>query len=282
MFCGGTPVTREHVWPNWLNSVLPVPAGPYEEITTRRYPSEPGTRRSHKTPSINAVVHVACGACNSGWMSQLEADTKRLTTPMLQHRQHAVLSSKDQLLLAAWVTKTAMVLDAIFDGPDVFFQAQRDLLRTQHVPPVHARIRMGALDPSLVEAGPVRYLQLLGHVDYAATSRDRADGFVAGLGVGALFFVYLSPPRNEMTALATAGHATPRWFELMPPSTHAAWPPEVLDADASLDVLTGGAAAGLGRPPPRGGPGGLGRRTMIPLAGPRPGDSGRANRTSVR
>ena len=172
-------------------------------------------------------------------MSELESAVKTPTAPMIQERQRTQLDFTQQLLPATWVTKTAMVLDALYDGPDVFSQDERELLRTQSVPPSHARIRMGILDPALESIGPVRYLRVLGHIGPTATSRDHAGGFVIGLGMGPLFFSYLSPPERHTPSLARNGRVTPRWFELLPPSTSAEWPPsQLLDADASFNVIT--------------------------------------------
>lgn len=239
MFCGKTPVTKEHIWPNWLNSLLGPNNDKYRQISTRKYPSESPEERSHSTTKINATSKIACGECNNGWMATMEGSAKALLAPMTTRRTATVFNLEQQILISAWVTKTAMVLDSIFDGPDCFTQSERDAMRLQQVSPPHARVQMGALDSSATEMGPIRYIRLQGHVSPAATSADRADGFVIGIAVGPLLFCYLSSPDRSLASLTVTGRSTPSWFETLPPSRAASWPSvEPLNAESSLDLIT--------------------------------------------
>jgi len=239
MFCGDSPVTREHIWPNWLNLILAPKFDSYRQISTRKYPNESTQERSHSTTKNSATTKIACAKCNNAWMATMEGSVKTLLAPIISQQIPTALSLEQQLLISAWVTKTAMVLDNLFDGPDCFTQSERDAMRAQQVSPSHARIQMGALNSSAIEMGPIRYIRMQGHVSPIATSGDRADGFVIGIAVGPLLFCYLSSPDRSSASLTDTGRTFPRWFEILPPSRAVSWPlVESLNAESSLELIT--------------------------------------------
>jgi hypothetical protein len=55
-------------------------------------------------------VRCVCGACNSGWMSDLQNKTKPILIPLLQGDRHS-LRKPSQAILAAWVTMFTMVAE---------------------------------------------------------------------------------------------------------------------------------------------------------------------------
>lgn len=74
IFCGGTPVTREHVLPEWLGRVMapePRPGYEYRLQNNRGKDGMPtGAPWESKLPSI--VTRKVCGPCNNGWMARIE------------------------------------------------------------------------------------------------------------------------------------------------------------------------------------------------------------------
>lgn len=52
---------------------------------------------------------MVCDPCNTGWMSDLEAETKAIVEPMT-YGHSVVLSVIDQLKVASWATQIALLL----------------------------------------------------------------------------------------------------------------------------------------------------------------------------
>ncbi len=71
----------------------------------------PMVRRRRKVVSYNTErVRGICADCNNGWMSRLESAAKPILTPMILG-EPVTLSTADQQVVAAWATKTALVLE---------------------------------------------------------------------------------------------------------------------------------------------------------------------------
>jgi hypothetical protein len=107
LFCDrldGARLTDEHVWSEWFQKAL--------FARGARFPSY---GRGKETSPLGPTVRV-CTDCNNQWMSVLENDAKPLILDMW--RRPMTLDPSEQEVLAAWATKTAIVLDAM-DGPTI-------------------------------------------------------------------------------------------------------------------------------------------------------------------
>ena len=108
IFCGGSPVTNEHAWPDWLLEFVRN-ANPDTERTV--YARVDGRMVRHwTTEKPEQKVKVVCGSCNHGWMSRLEDAAKPLLVPMFKGEQVS-FDLKQQLILATWAVKTGMVFE---------------------------------------------------------------------------------------------------------------------------------------------------------------------------
>ncbi|MEU1366621.1 hypothetical protein ABZ454_10850 [Streptomyces sp. NPDC005803] len=103
VFCGGTPLTKEHVLPRWLKVAMD------PTVRTVRYVrlSRDGVQR-HDAPPLNDQVKVVCSDCNSGWMNQLEEDVRPFL-PDLIRGLPCTLDSVRQRSLASWALKTILM-----------------------------------------------------------------------------------------------------------------------------------------------------------------------------
>lgn len=113
MFCGAKPVTKEHVFPQWLKQIVP-------EIYRR---SEHELVRGHSKNSIRMVRDttgglstktrkVACAKCNNGWMSRLQ----QLAQPQLielAHGRWPFITDEHAAHISAWSVMTAMVIETL-------------------------------------------------------------------------------------------------------------------------------------------------------------------------
>jgi hypothetical protein len=110
-FCGSSgPLTKEDAWPRWLNKAFPKP--PPGVALDISLDGEAITRASRRTVTGYNTARVPgfCRNCNNGWMSQLEHSAAPLLLPMIRG-EHVTLDASEQALIAAWVTKTALVFD---------------------------------------------------------------------------------------------------------------------------------------------------------------------------
>lgn len=113
VFCGGTPVTGEHVWPQWIAKYVPaVLAEEKAQHYVVRESEEEGRQvefRGLRYP-FTTEAHCVCERCNTGWMAELEHTA--------EHELHAMIEGKPQKLhawrqaiAATWAFKTAMMLE---------------------------------------------------------------------------------------------------------------------------------------------------------------------------
>ena len=100
VFCGGTPLTKEHIWPQWIGDALP--------ITAELVPHEVHDLPPWDAPPFSLTVKRVCASCNNGWMSDLETTARPSLTPMMLGQQVA-LDGPTQKVIATWTLKTAMM-----------------------------------------------------------------------------------------------------------------------------------------------------------------------------
>lgn len=160
MFCGGLPLTREHVYPQWLQQF----SGPQSFIDRqggyqRSVPQTVARKNSRgeyveilesrgkKTPNLHEVtVKAVCAACNNGWMSALEGQVLPTLRKLANHDQ-LVLDRNLKDLLAAWAHKCFLMYDLYQDSRDRVFTDQDFIsFRRSQKPPHTARLYMGFSD----------------------------------------------------------------------------------------------------------------------------------------
>jgi hypothetical protein len=141
LFCGNTPVTREHVWPKWLQDVLP------NYTRTANYIHQVGDEepRTWSAPIASMTVNVVCESCNGGWMSRLETAAKPLLVPMINGRR-TTLDKPQQRTIATWTLKTTMMLEQMDPEPVDIHPKHYPFLYEHGEPPATAWVWIGAND----------------------------------------------------------------------------------------------------------------------------------------
>jgi hypothetical protein len=106
IFCGGRPLTGEHALPRWLRTLagLDYPDGRIElkrddQVTHERI-----------APAFSHKLRVACEACNTGWMHDLEEAVKTDLAAMV-HGKPTILTSQTARYIATWLVKTFCVFE---------------------------------------------------------------------------------------------------------------------------------------------------------------------------
>jgi hypothetical protein len=100
------------MFPRWLNEVIP---GQLERLldVQEKQETETGIRRREwqRTGPAKETVRSVCEGCNKGWMSRLEDCAKPVLSPLIRG-ESAALKGVELVLVAAWATKTATVIES--------------------------------------------------------------------------------------------------------------------------------------------------------------------------
>jgi hypothetical protein len=106
IFCGGRPLTGEHVLPQWLRTFagLDYPDG---RIELKR---DDEVTHEKSAPAFSQKLRVACKSCNTGWMHDLEEEVKTDLAKMVQGGQ-TLLTSQTARYIATWLVKTFCVFE---------------------------------------------------------------------------------------------------------------------------------------------------------------------------
>lgn len=244
--CDGQPLTREHVYPDWLSKLFD--------------PNLVGTNEV-KGENINRVwqgavfqqkVKLVCAECNNGWMSSVEGGVKDLLTSLAFTHDRHTLSKEDQRKLSLWVQKTVLVInkslgsESGFDIPVGFY----DQLYTTRQPIdsilVTAGWRMlanGAKDQPLAsfEIKQVSTLEVeKNSVDAInAQMSDGAPVWTAILALGNIVFHIVG---TSLQGQLEVGSSDPRMLiQINPYNEDLAWPLEwPIEAVGGLDAIRKG------------------------------------------
>lgn len=78
-------MTHEHIWGDWTRNYVPRPQNKHEfKAILAPTPTEEvhGPLKIRAGDPLNSQVRVVCGACNSGWMSQIQEYAKPYLIPL--------------------------------------------------------------------------------------------------------------------------------------------------------------------------------------------------------
>ncbi len=74
VFCGGTELSKEHIFAQWLLKELDI----FDNDVTMTHASVVGIPVSNRRHPFSKLVNgLVCKKCNNGWMSQLESDCQK-------------------------------------------------------------------------------------------------------------------------------------------------------------------------------------------------------------
>ena len=148
IFCSERATSMEHVLPNWLNPIL-------NEETQRRPDSgwvmhmagnEGVERRCFQKKEIASIkTRQVCHDCNILWMSRLESRAKPVLIPLTEGRTTS-LTVNEQILIATWATKTAMVAETTLSRNDRFPKEECSLVMLQDRPPASVEVIATAIE----------------------------------------------------------------------------------------------------------------------------------------
>jgi hypothetical protein len=108
IFCGRTPLTKEHVVGDWAGRFADAGQRSIVHLSDRE--GETRETREWNARAYDRQARIVCAACNNGWMSDLETRASALLVP--DELDGRTLGHDEQTLLATWGMKTALVLNA--------------------------------------------------------------------------------------------------------------------------------------------------------------------------
>jgi hypothetical protein len=249
-FCGGSGLTREHVWPRWLNA-LPEVHGDDPTPHVRRphvvlgmtrdpvtgFPIHHPETRGVEQPPWDLQVRVVCGKCNSGWMADRESRIKPLLQRFFRVDRSCKLGRKELTHLAAWAVKTAMMFEFCQPLGVAFSDIQRSRVMSTERPP-------GGVEVFMARYVENQYMVLRhygGELQYLLPDGRLSDPFASrGLTLliprNVAFLVTSVAPASEVRALnevspLTQDPATP-WRRIWPGTPESlAWPEDLGKVD---------------------------------------------------
>jgi hypothetical protein len=137
IFCGKTPVTKEHLLGNWAGRFTDRDQRNVVQLLDREGSAQ--YERRWKARAYDRRAGVACQACNGGWMSDLEAQVSQLLDPTTLDGRR--LTDDERTLLATWATKTALTLNGAeaVERQIIAWEVARRFGRDRR-PPDHVRV----------------------------------------------------------------------------------------------------------------------------------------------
>jgi hypothetical protein len=133
IFCGSTPVTKEHLWPDWLRREAEI-GQPFEHLIEDETDGAETRDVTFMTPPFKQVVKAVCAGCNGGWMSAIEVAAKPILLDLI-YANRRTLDPDDQRKLATWAFLKACVFDALHPDRLAVPMEHRQRLYTYKKPP---------------------------------------------------------------------------------------------------------------------------------------------------
>jgi hypothetical protein len=135
------PSANEDVVPRWLAKAIAAKGTPpYFDLTIEMNEGSPQTSSIRHVGGLPVPWKLpeVCNSCNNGWMSQLEQAMKHAGKRLVEGK-HYLLSPFEQVVIATWMTKTALLYDVARGGQVVpldkgshpFYAAGQPLPRSQ-------------------------------------------------------------------------------------------------------------------------------------------------------
>lgn len=152
IFCGGSPLTKEHFWPVWAGQLLNVPGDSrtmalYDQVLETAVLVRKDRRPGHlKSTRIKCV----CATCNNSWMSAIEEKAKDCLTKLATGSPR-ILSENDKSNLASWVALKVLIGEHNDPERAVSNQTVRTKFLETKLPPKGTRILIAECHDERIE-----------------------------------------------------------------------------------------------------------------------------------
>lgn len=229
VFCGRSNLSKEHIWPRWSHALLPWgPNAQHREVRVTRTEKVKVVGEPWVLDRQGAVttkkIRVVCRACNSGWMSEIEATVRSILTPLILGSP-AALDQEAQRKLAEWITLKVMVGEQNIPEEAVIPQVDRDAFRASRAIPNCLMIWIAKCDAPHWRSAYLRNAAAfsLPHKMSAYKGGRNTQTTTFGIGNLLVFAVACTSEGLDMAEIIKPGVGIPR---LWPAATSVLrWPP---------------------------------------------------------
>ena len=144
IFCGDKPLTKEHLFADWMKSYIDRALIHHNIETALDFPDHQDSSIKQRSGDPHSRrIKCVCKPCNSGWMSQLQEKTKPIFIPMLQGGE-TNLHRRAQRQIATWVVMTVMAGEFIDLDHVTISVEERRQFRLDRSVQAHWKIWIGA------------------------------------------------------------------------------------------------------------------------------------------
>lgn len=148
VFCGGTGVTKEHIWADWIKNVIP--GSPTNtQITSYQMPDY-STKTLYVVPAAKErqgrldqrKIRNVCGGFNNGWMGRIVERAKPFVERMIQGMM-VELDGGSQRDLATWIAIATTMGEFMDVSTAAIPPDDRRIVLTTEAPPEQWTIFLG-------------------------------------------------------------------------------------------------------------------------------------------
>ena len=226
IFCGDPVGSAEHVFPDWLNDVLPsLPPDTKAEwgYMANEAGSEAKSRTWKKVEIASETTNHVCHDCNTGWMSRMEGRTKPLLMPMILGEERS-LTQAEQYEIGRWAVKTAMVLEKTIQHSLPFPFEQTHLMNGDlGIPPSHLRVFASSVEG---EIPPLGFYYMGARSEWDEAPPMTIHFYTIQMGTLVLQVCRPDPQIPENNVWRESHITMPREASLIPPTPLHKWPPK--------------------------------------------------------
>jgi hypothetical protein len=160
VFCGGKRLTKGHVWPDWLNDILPQTATHHEHEIGRFetfIPKAKGpaySKRLRQGHARSRKPRNTCLRCNTGWMSGIEGLAKQSLLPLIKG-ENCVLDTFAQFSISTLLCLIAMRIEFL-SGMRAITAEDHDWVRYYREPSKDWKIWIAHFDGDTPDDHPAR------------------------------------------------------------------------------------------------------------------------------
>lgn len=229
IFCDGTGLSKEHIWSDWLDQVLPKAAYRYEayyaggrDVDGDVKSIAPRRRQgSVQTKKFRGV----CERCNNEWMSKIVDDAKPYATKLIKG-EPIVLTMKAQSALASWLSLSAMMANRLAKLRHKFPASDLAHMFEHHTAPAHWRIDIGLYaEPDQVEFNNSHFAFILADTK----TNEIASEFVVHAIATTLGHLYVivycaEPVDHRLARIVPANIHRPHLVPIWPSIGHISFP----------------------------------------------------------
>lgn len=216
VFCGGAPLTKGHIWPDWIDRALGITAqghlqeeGLFETFSTQ-LPKNDYALIDRQGSAGQRKPRNTCLACNGGWMSRMEDSAKRPTARLIRGERQ-FLSPVDQIAVAALLCLISTRIE--FIGTQRAVSAQdRNWLRLARMPSASWKIWIAKfIGPNPYEHWSRKYALRLDPVPSDPIDPENCNIYVSTYIIGQLCAHLVYCPIDRLFGGYEGVHLTDIW-----------------------------------------------------------------------